>query len=246
LIGATAVFLLHGLVDIDLRFPPNHPLLWLLLGLLASGEDYQPLRISLRQTAMRVLLAVALVFGAGYVALYAIVQPMRADWADRQAQLAEDRAIEARERGDGTDMVREFQSAAFTAQNALEIQPLRLTTRYFLAGILSQLPTSEARSQAIEQSLFIEEIAPDYADITFNLGQLYLSSGDFPRALPYLERAVHINPYNFDKRIQLAIARAGLDQRDAARLELEAALRLNPENKQAQLMLANLQREDSP
>ena len=41
---------------------------------------------------------------------------------------------------------------------------------------------------AIEQCLRIEELAPDYADVTYNLGQLHYLAGQTAKAVPYLRQ----------------------------------------------------------
>ena len=53
LLGAAGLLMLHGMVDIDLRYPPNQSLLWLLMGLLvgtgspAVTSHYATIRSSL-------------------------------------------------------------------------------------------------------------------------------------------------------------------------------------------------------
>lgn len=246
LLGATVVFLAHGLVDIDLRFLPNQALLWFLLGLLAGAVQDRPVRISVAEPITKWLVAVVLIVGACLVAYAGVIQPVQADWWERQARLAEGRASTARARGDTPVMLREFQQAADAASRALDLQPFRLPTRYLLAQVLVQTPTAQAQSRALEQCLQIEELAPDYADITFNLGQLYLTQRRYADALPYLQRATRINPYSADKRVQLAYCYNALGQRDPALRELQEALHLDPKHRQAQSMFMDLQRPSPP
>ncbi|MGH6630341.1 MAG: tetratricopeptide repeat protein, partial [Burkholderiales bacterium] len=98
------------------------------------------------------------------------------------------------------------------------------------------------RWQAIEQCRRIEELAPDYGDITFNLGQLYLTERQPSEALTYLQRAVEINPYSAAKRFALGAALAELGQPNGAREQLRAALRLSPAHRDAAALLAELDR----
>jgi tetratricopeptide (TPR) repeat protein len=199
LLAATMVFILHGMVDVDLRYPPNQPLLWMLLGLLVSGSDRAPITLRLWSRAGRSLVAVACYLIAAVVTVGSVAMPMWADIWERKARAAEAQS----------DLAGVVQAAG----RALEIQPFRLGTRYFLAGVLARIPTDEARVQAIEQCRRIEELAPDYGDITFNLGQVYLAAGQPAAALPYLRRAVVINPYNTQKRAVLDWALAEFKRR---------------------------------
>lgn len=195
-VGAAGVFVLHGLVDVNLRFVPNQSLLWLLLGLAASGGDKKPVVFSLGRFC-RLVLAAVCVFVASWVAIESVARPVAADYWERRARLSEARGDRA--------------AAATEAGRSLQWQPLRLGARYLLAGALAQTPGAEA--QAIQQCLLIEALAPDYADITFNLGQLYLAVGQPAAALPYLRRAVEINPHDAGKRDKLAAALAAAEAR---------------------------------
>ena len=230
-LGAAIVFLLHGMVDVDLRFLPNGSLLWLILGLCHAGGAKKP-AIHIKSRSSRILIAGACLVIAGWVTVMAIGRPMLADWRDRTARLAE-------MRGD-------LDTAALTAWRALEIQPLRISTRYFLAGVLSRIPKSKAHELAIEQCLRIEELAPGYADVTFNLGQLYLQQQQPGDALPFLERAVKTNPDHAGRRVALAAALLRLGKPVGAQEQLEAALNLDPGNNQARTLLNALKESHQP
>jgi tetratricopeptide (TPR) repeat protein len=129
--------------------------------------------------------------------------------------------------------------AALTAAGqALAIDPLRLDTHYFLAGVLAQSPTAQSRREAIRECLRIEDLAPDYSDITYNLGQLYLAEGQPRDALPCLQRAVQQDPYDADRRLLLGNALAALGRRLDAREQWEAALKLRPDDPAIQGLLA--------
>lgn len=220
--GAMLIFMFHGLVDVDLRYLPNQSLLWFLMGLMV-GADATPSRwqrITIQSRPVRWCAAgVCLVFGV-WITVSAVFCPLSADVQDRQARIAE-------ERGD-------LHAAAQYAWNALRFEPFRLSTRYLLAGALSRLPEPPAQEMATEQCLRIEELAPDYADVTYNLGQLRLQAGQTAEAIPYLRRAVEINPYNAERRIILASALHEMGQDDEAFHELDRVLQLQPQNTEAQ------------
>ncbi len=219
--GAMLVLMLHGLVDVDLRHLPNESLLWLLMGLVvgAGATPTRWRRFAIYPRPLQWCAAgVCLVLGI-WITEAAVFRPLSADLQDRQARIAE-------ERGDLRAVVQH-------AWNALLLDPFRLSTRYLLAGALSGLPEPEAHDSAIEQCLRIEELAPDYADVTYNLGQLYLQARHPAEALPYLCRAVEINPYKVDRRVALASALYEVGQNDEALQQLDHVLQLQPHNTEA-------------
>ncbi len=228
------VLMLHSLLDVDLRYLPNQSLLWLLMGLVA-GAGTTPSswnRITIHSRLVRWGVAgVCLVCGV-WILVAAIFRPLQADLQDRQARIAE-------ERGD-------LHGVTEHAWKALLLDPFRLSTRYLLADALSGLPESQAREMAIEQCLRIEELAPDYADVTYNLGQLHLLAGQTAKAVPYLRRAVEINPYNTERRIVLASALHGEGQNDEALRQLDRVLQLQPGNAEAEDLRRKMQAEPQP
>lgn len=198
------IFMLHSLLDVDLRYLPNQSFLWILMGLAvgADATSSQWRRITIQPLLPRRCLAgVCLALGV-WITVSAIFRPMAADLQDRWARIAE-------ERGD-------LLAAAQSARTALLFDPFRLSTRYLLAGVLSRLPDPTAQSMAIEQCQRIEELAPDYADVTYNLGQLYLLNGRPAEAVVYLRRAVEINPYDAERRAILASALRSAEQNNEA------------------------------
>jgi len=232
LIGATGLLMLHSLIDIDLRYPPNRDLFWLLLGLLAGADSPRlavPGQTVIRSTLVRLLASVACLGLGCWVLVVGVANPLRADWLDRKARIAE---------GYGDSQI-----AIQCASQALRLEPFRLSTQYLLAGALSKLPSAEGHQAAIEECLRIEEMAPDYADVTFNLGQLYLADGRAPKALPYLRHAVQIDPYDAGRRMALAAALRGTGKTEEARQQLEQALQLQPANQNVRDMLRQMHKK---
>jgi tetratricopeptide (TPR) repeat protein len=234
LLAAMLVFMLHSLVDVDLRHLPNQSLLWLLMGLLV-GRNASPSNVApfaLRSKALRWCTgAICLIFGIGIISS-AIVHPMAADWLDRQARLAE-------ERGD-------MGAVVDYASRTLGLEPFRLSTRYLLAGALARSPDASTRQMAIDQCLTIEEFAPDYADVTYNLGELYMADNRVTDALPCLRRTVEINPYRVDRRVALAVALRDSGQREEAMQQLDRAMQLQPDNQPARALRQDIQQERTP
>ena len=99
---------------------------------------------------------------------------------------------------------------------------------------------------AIDRCLRIEELAPDYADVTYNLGRLYLAANQAAEALPYLRRAVEINPYAVDRRAALASALHDVGQNDEAMRQLDRVLRMQPDHPEAGTLRQRIQQERAP
>ncbi|HTS17701.1 MAG TPA: O-antigen ligase family protein [Verrucomicrobiae bacterium] len=229
LLGAALVFMLHGLVDVDLRYLPNQSLLWLLMGLLVGRTATPPggtYGSSVSRTAQWMLVAVCLALGC-WIVVSAIIRPMEADWLDRKARLA-------REQG-------EMSATAEYAFRALSLEPFRLSTRYLLAGVLARSPNPSTRQLAIDQCLHIEEFAPDYADVTYNLGELYMAANQVTNAIPYLRRAVEINPYRADRHLALAVALRSTGRNEEAITQLDLAEKLQPGNEAIRAIRRDIQ-----
>ena len=230
LLGAMLVLMLHGLVDVDLRFLPNQSLLWLLMGLLVGrciGSSSMA-RIAFRSRGLQwCTAATCLILGIG-ISASAIIRPIAAGWLDRRARLAE-------ERGD-------LGATAGYASRSLRLEPFRLSTRYLLAGTLARMSDAPAHQMAIDQCLQIEGFAADYADVTYNLGELYLAANEVTNALPYLRRAVEINPYKLDRRLALACALRDTGHTEEAIRQLDCALQLQPDSKAASALRQDILR----
>ena len=232
LLGATAVLMLHSFVDVDLRYLPNQSLLWLLMGLLMGADAACWRRITIDSKPAQWCAATACLALGVWVATTAVLRPMVADWRDREARIAE-------ENGD-------LRTAAQYAWDALDLQPFRLRTRYLFAGVLSRLPDAQGHGMAIDQCLRIEELAPDYADVAFNLGQLYLAENHAQEALPYLRRAVEINPFDVGRRIALASALLAVGRKDEALGQLDRALQLQPDHRGIRELREKVYQEHAP
>ena len=222
--GAMLVLMFHGLVDVDLRYLANQSLLWLLMGLLMGADATPPRwrRIAIYPRPVQLCVAGACLLFGMWITVAAVFHPMSADLRDRQARITE-------ERGD-------LRAAVQYAWSTLLLDPFRLSTRYLLANALSRLPEPGAHKMAIVQCLRIEELAPDYADVTYNLGQLHRQAGHPAEAVPYLHRAVEINPYDVERRIALAAALHEMGQDEEALQQLERALQIRPDDEVAREM----------
>jgi predicted Zn-dependent protease len=82
--------------------------------------------------------------------------------------------------------------------------------------------------------------------VTFNLGQLYMAAGRAQDAIPYLRRAVDINPYKADRRVALAVALREVGQTAEAVRELDRVLQMQPDDEDARTLRQDILKEHAP
>lgn len=222
ILAAALIFMLHGLIDVDLQFLPNQLLLWLVIGILIGAAQLPEVRLVKLSLPARCLGAGICFTLAGVVTVSLLVPGVTADILDRQARVAE-------ARGD-------LSTAQALATRCLEIQPLRLKTRHFLIEVLSR--SQDTEQLALQEAHKLATLAPDYAEISFNIGLLYLAQRNPRAARPYLERAIAINPYNSRAHSSLGFALGELGHWAAACIQLKAALLLDSKNVDAATLLA--------
>jgi len=111
-------------------------------------------------------------------------------------------------------------------------------------GILELLVAAGKRAEAVFALERLGDSFPDYAPAYNDLGVLYGESGDFPRALASYEKAVSLDPANATFRKNLGdFHYVAMKQPEAAALQYEQALRLNPQDTETLLILGNLRVE---
>jgi Flp pilus assembly protein TadD len=128
-----------------------------------------------------------------WIAITVVYRPLLADIYERRARLAEGRA--------------EWRATALAAQRSLGHDPFRLRMRYLLGSALARWDEPGAQEEAVRVLLTLQELAPDYANLPTNLGTLLLHQGRVAEAIPLLERAVEMNPYDELARQKLQRAR---------------------------------------
>jgi tetratricopeptide (TPR) repeat protein len=229
--GGLVVLLVHNQFDINLRLPPNQTVLWLLMGLVVRAArrpvavETQPPPTTPKITvegpssfltpaqarAVRVAVCVVLI---GLIAHFHVVRVMAANLAFR-------RALVARDRGD-------WETAMENYLRCLEHDPYRVEAWYRLAFICAQFRQTD--EQAIEYYLQVAELAPDYGDVNTNLAFLFVKRNRHREAVPYLQRAVELNPYNVNLRKALAQCYQTLNLDRELKNEIIEILRLEPEH----------------
>ncbi len=211
-LGAAAVLLIHGLLDVGLRHPPNQGLFWLLLGIMAGGGGSReflspacpssPARVG-GWSFCQATTAVACLVLAIWIAVTAVYRPLRADLWERRARIAEGQAAWA--------------ETVFAARQSLQYDPFRLRLHYLLGSALARWNIPGAPVEAVRVLQHLQELAPDYANIATNLGALLLDQGRSAEAIPLLQRAVEMNPHDQQARRLLAAAERRFDNEDTDR-----------------------------
>lgn len=78
------------------------------------------------------------------------------------------------------------------------------------------------------------------------LGEAYRKKGDFSAATGAYSEVLKLNPKDADTYVRLAECYMQLDLLDAAGKELENALRINPQNRDAQYLQSHLREMTTP
>lgn len=94
-------------------------------------------------------------------------------------------------------------------------------------------------NEALTVYLQLKELAPDYADIHYNLGSLYLRSGRWEDAKEELQRAVEQNPYGPKTHCNLGAVYMRLGESDNAIAEYKHAISVHDEKKRINPKLAD-------
>jgi len=91
-----------------------------------------------------------------------------------------------------------------------------------------QLAVAGRSEEAAEIWRKILRQSPGYFPAAFNLGFFHYSRQQYKEAAPYLEKAVRLNPGDFNSRFLSGQVKSALGQGDAALREWRAALQLQP------------------
>jgi len=108
--------------------------------------------------------------------------------------------------------------------------------------LYAQAKSAEARGDLAAAAASYEsllQIAPRLGPAYNNLGSLYLRQREYKKASDVLEKGLKIDPKMFSAAALLGISRYEMGDYAGARTSLEAALRGNSKDNNAELMLAN-------
>lgn len=213
-----AVLLAHNLADINFRMPPNQSLSWVGLGFLgaaaglaragAAAEFIYELRRFTR------LLAGAM---AMFLLALGVARPAAADWFQRQGALA---------------TASDPQRALHCFLRATSIDRDRIESWRQLGLTAFRLGR---QSLALEAMRMAYELAPNYANLSGEIGSLLAMQGRHAEAVVMLARATQLYPRDATSFAKLAKVLLDLNRPQQARDALETALRLDPENPVAKI-----------
>ncbi len=208
-----AALLLHNLVDINLRMPPNQTLLWIGLGCLGAAagaarmDETSVFTCELRRFT-RLMAAVM----AMLVLVLGVARPVAGDCLFRRGIIAAVR-----------DPARALDSFLW----ATRIDPDRIEGWRQLGLTAFRMGMQPL---ALRAMVMAHELAPDYANLNGELGSLLAMQGRHAEAAALLSRATQLYPRDATNFAKLAKALLALNRVPQARAALETALRLDPEN----------------
>jgi tetratricopeptide (TPR) repeat protein len=109
------------------------------------------------------------------------------------------------------------------------------------AALAQAYADAGCRAEAIEQLRKAVELCPTFADLQTKLGTLYRDDGNLTLARRCYEAAREANPRYVPARIMLGVTLLSLGESDAAVVEWNEVLALEPENRSAKLYLRTVE-----
>ena len=79
---------------------------------------------------------------------------------------------------------------------------------------------------------------PNYADAYHNLAHTYHQKGDLKEAIRFYQQAISFNPMLFESHYNLGLIYLNTGEFDLAKLQLEKAVQIRPEDENARQTLA--------
>ncbi|MBI4720267.1 MAG: tetratricopeptide repeat protein [Chitinivibrionia bacterium] len=117
-------------------------------------------------------------------------------------------ALDNFNRGDYPKALRKFKTllADERAREHLDVQTIELYTCEAHVGMSKQHSESGRMDMAIEEMERAVALKPHFADLRYNLGNLYSMKNEYDQASRHLRKALEINPKFFKARVHLAMA----------------------------------------
>jgi tetratricopeptide (TPR) repeat protein len=126
--------------------------------------------------------------------------------------------------GDVSDAQKKTDQAISAYQKAVSLKPDSITLLYALGSLFWK---SIRYDEAEKVFLDILQRQPNEPRSSFNLGDIYLTKGEFAKAVPLLEVAAKAFPAEFDTRFALGRAYLATNKPAPAITEFESAIKLN-------------------
>ena len=129
-----------------------------------------------------------------------------------------------------------YAESAAAFERAASLEPTKSLYHNALGVAYGKLGRPAEGIAAVEKAIAIDQVGVYYQ----NVGSLFLQSGDSKRALPYMEKAVALEPSDADLRYALGYGYARLSKNSQAIAELEKAVELDANHADARTVLAHL------
>jgi tetratricopeptide (TPR) repeat protein len=142
---------------------------------------------------------------------------------NRDPELAQQKYVAS---GDRYVAAGKLPEAIIEYRNAVDQDPRSAQMREKLADAYAR---ANEPSRAVDEYIRAADLQPDVTAAGLKAGGLLLLGGRFDDARLWAEKTLAREPRNLDAQILLANAHAGLKDLDAAVLEIEEAIRLDPE-----------------
>ena len=116
------------------------------------------------------------------------------------------RALDSFNKGEYTKALRKFEALLGDerSRSCLDVQTVELYACEAHVGLSKQHATVGDQDLAISSMERAVELKPNFADLRYSLGTLYVSNKKYDKASEHLKKALEINPKFFKARIHLA------------------------------------------
>ena len=219
MLGITAL-LLHNLVDVNLRWYSTPTYFWLFLGLsvaisrLGDGASQDDMELSLPESsAARWALAVVFVAALGATVKVRVVDAWRSEVCYRKGQNLAQRA--------------QWSAALGQTDRAIALDPSNLRAYYQQAYCYYE---QKMYGEAIRSYLHLEQLAPHFCQLQYNLAIVYSLMGRWEEAAERFIRAEKsgIAPEGFSSAGLIAKLRAAGADQEKYLAVLQKVIELNP------------------
>lgn len=219
--GVVALFL-HNLTCVNLRLEASALYFYLFLGLISAGYKFYETpkeencfikKLPKDKILPWILIPVAVLLGVIYTN-YTIKLIMSSFHLKT--------AIVLRDRKKWNEAIEEYNKSIYWNK-------YNWKAYYRVAYAYAQIDKKE---EALALYLKLKELAPDYADIHYNLGALYLRSGKLKEAQEELQRSLQLNPYEPKTHCNLGAVYMKLGEQDKAFNEYALAVGVQEQKEQ--------------
>jgi tetratricopeptide (TPR) repeat protein len=125
-------------------------------------------------------------------------------------------------------------------RTALDIKPGLIVARANLSVVLDQLGQHDEAVRQLHERDQVEQASSPSADTAARLGDAALTAGDFAGAVSYYRAALRDGSIPLRSRLKFAVALSRTGDLDAARSQLDAAIKESPSDSEAHAFLGEL------